>query len=330
MRPNIMKPFLAFLPLLVSAMLSIPSVASNAPETPPQSPGWVFNLLPKSMQKNPRLELTVITEMTPEGKKRPEVDAGHPAFYLAQSGGYRRTNDAPTGDQTLPAETMDAFIRRALATRGFLPASDTAPASLALTYYWGVHTRPPDEEVLSSGQFATNLLDRAALVGGEKFRQKFADLLTELTTQEDAASAASRPQTVDGVAVESVLGPDQMEMINPMTRFRRSDPKNDFLVEQVSGDVYYVVISAYDRAALARNQRVLLWRTRMTVGAAGISQTDSLPTLIRSAAPYLGREMEEPATLMPRTLPEGSFKLGPLIIEDGPVELPAAGTRPRK
>lgn len=310
--------------------VSAPPNTNKPPETPPQSPGWVFSLLPKSMQQNPRLELTVITEMTPEGKQRPEVDAGHPAYYLAQSGGYRRTNDAPAGDKTLPAETMDAFIRRALATRGFLPETDTAPASLALTYYWGVHTRPPDDEVLSSGQFAANLLDRAALVGGDKFRLKFADLLTELTVQEEASSIASRPQSVDGVAVEPVLGPAQMEMINPLTRFRRSDPKNDFLVEQVAGDVYYVVISAYDRAALARNQRVLLWRTRMTVSAAGVSQTDSLPTLIRSAAPYLGREMDEPATLMPRTFREGRVDLGPLIIQDEPVELPPARRTPRK
>jgi len=139
-----MKPFLAIFTALAAAILSGASVPSHAPEQPPDSPGWVFSLLPKSLQKDPRLELTVITEMTPEGKQLPEVDAGHPAYYLAQSGGYRRTNDAPAGDKTLPAETMDAFIRHALATRGFLPASDTAPASLALTYNWGMHTRPPD------------------------------------------------------------------------------------------------------------------------------------------------------------------------------------------
>jgi hypothetical protein len=326
------SPFLRSLLLLASMAMSAASSPTNkAPEKPPQSPGWVFSLLPKSLQKDPRLELTVITEMTPEGKKLPVVDDKHPAYYLAQSGGYRRTNDAPAGDQTLPVETIDAFIRRALATRGYHPASDTTPASLALVYTWGVHTRPPDDEVLSSGQLATNLLDRAALVGGEKFRQEFSALLTEMIAQEDAAdSLSTRRQTVDGVAVEPVVGADQLEMMNPMARFRRRDPKNDFLVEQVAGDVYYVVISAYDHAAITRNQRVLLWRTRMTVGAAGVSQTDSLPTLIRSAAPYLGHEMTEPATLMPRTLPEGKVKLGPLIIKDEPVELPPAGNIPLK
>lgn len=319
------------LPLTPIALLAADAAPNNqAPERPPDSSGWVFSFLPKSMQENPRLELTVITEMTPEGKKLPVVDDGHPAYYLAQTGGYHRTNDAHAGDKTLPADTIDAFIRRALATRGYHPASDTTPPSLVLVYSWGVHTRPPDDEVLSSGQLATNLLDRAALVGGEKFRQEFSALLTEMIAQEEAAdSLSTRRQTVDGVAVEPVVGADQLEMMNPMARFRRRDPKNDFLVEQVAGDVYYVVISAYDHAAITRNQRVLLWRTRMTVGAAGVAQTDSLPTLIRSAAPYLGREMTEPATLTPRTLREGRVELGPLIIKDDPTTPPAAEKSPR-
>lgn len=67
----------------------------------------------------------------------------------------------------------------------------------------------------------------------------------------------------------------------------------------------------------------------MTVGAAGVTQTDSLPTLIRSAAPYLGREMTEPATLTPRTLREGRVDLGPLIIKDELATPPAAEKSPR-
>lgn len=254
-----MKPVCFFLLLAPVPLLAASSPPNNnkAPERPPDSSGWVFSLLPKSLQQNPRLELTVITEMTPEGKKLPVVDGEHPAYYLAHSGGYRRTNDAPAGDQTLPADTIDAFIRRALVTRGYHPASAKTPASLVLFYTWGVHTRPPDDEVLRSGQLAANLLDRAALVGGEKFRQEFSALLTEMIAQEDAAdSLSARRQTIDGVPVEPVAGAAQLEMMNPMARFRRRDPKNDFLVEQVAGDVYYVVISAYDHTALTRNQRV--------------------------------------------------------------------------
>ena len=39
-----------------------------------RSPQWVFSLLPKSFQKNPLLELTVITETTEAGKKLPPVE----------------------------------------------------------------------------------------------------------------------------------------------------------------------------------------------------------------------------------------------------------------
>lgn len=328
-----MKPVPILLNLLASVTLAASALSdtNKAPEKQPDTSGWVFDLLPKAFQKDPRLDLTVITEMTAEGRKWPEVDAGHPAYYLAQSGGYHRTHEAPAGEKTLSADMMDAFIRRSLATRGYLPAAATTPATLALVYYWGAHARPDDDDSLSTGQLAANLLERAALVGGEKFRQEFAALMAEAVTQEEAATSIStRQQTIDGVTVEPVVGADQLEMINPVTRFRQRSPKNDFLFEQATGSVYYVVISAYDYAAFTRKQRVLLWRTRMTVSAAGVSQTDSLPTLIRSAAPYLGRDMTEPATLTPRTLPEGNVKLGPLIIKEESVELPPRGDNPRK
>lgn len=289
----------------------------------PTEPGWKLDLLPKAFQKNPRLDLTVITEFTAEGKKLPTVDAQHPAHYLAQSGGYRRTIGAPGNELTLPPDTIDAFIRRSLATRGYYPASGTAAATLVMVYSWGVHGRPAQDGVVSGDQLAANLLDRAALVGGEKFKQEFTALLADASAQADSATnSATQRMTVDGAAVPSVLGADQVEFMSPINRFRESSAKNEFLLEQVGGEVYYVVISCYDYAALAQNRRVLLWRTRMTVSSSGVSQIESLPTLIRVAAPYLGREMTEPATLTPRALQEGRVDLGPLIIEDDAVESP--------
>jgi hypothetical protein len=60
-----------------------PSCGAPARKTdaiaPPEGfkePRWVFSLLPKSMQKDPRLDYTVITEMTPAGRKLPPGDQG--------------------------------------------------------------------------------------------------------------------------------------------------------------------------------------------------------------------------------------------------------------
>lgn len=281
-------------------------------------PTWVFNLLPKAFQRNPRLHLTVVTELTPEGRKRPEVTLQHPAYCLIQSGGYHHTARAAAGDGgTLSADAMNAFVLRALATRGYLPAAESVPVSLVLVYSWGLHGRPVQDGAAGGDELLRNLLDRASLVAGEKFRLEFYSLLAEAMAQADAAaSAPTRHMELDGVAVAPVLGPDQLEFISPINRFRDRSAKHDFLLEQVAGDVYFVVISAYDHDALTKGRRLLLWRTRMTVGADGVAQADAVPTLVGSAAPYLGRDMPEPATLTPRLHPEGRVRLGPLVFPD--------------
>ena len=61
-----------------------------------ESSDWVFSILPKSLQKNPRLELTVITEMTDAGKSWPPVSAGKPA-YLTFSPPVRATSGIRKG-----------------------------------------------------------------------------------------------------------------------------------------------------------------------------------------------------------------------------------------
>src|SRR5690349_15487252 len=66
------------------------STASPAPAAKSESSGWVFSILPKSLQKNPTIDLTVITEMTELGKKLPPVTPAKPAYYLTKSGGFQQ------------------------------------------------------------------------------------------------------------------------------------------------------------------------------------------------------------------------------------------------
>ncbi len=301
---------------------------------PPRDPSnWIFQLLPKAFQQNPRLDLTVITEMTAEGKKLPEVDVKHPAYYVAQSGGYRRTVGAPAGGKNQPSDTMDAFARRSLAKRGYYPSNSPIPPSLVLVSSWGVSAQLPRDGTVSNDDPTGNLLDRTGLVGGEKFKAEFTKLLADASSQADAAiGSATRHMTLDGATIEPVLGPGQLEFMSPINRFRESSAKNEFLLEQVGGDAYFVLVSAYPAAALEKNRRVLLWRTKMIVSADGISENDSLPTLINAAAPIFGRDMTEPATLTLRSLPEGSVKLGPLKFLEEEPDAPTlpAGDGPRQ
>jgi len=310
-----------FFALSVALAEGNPPIALKAKPAAPAQSQWVFSLLPKSLQSNPSLELTVITEVTDEGKKLPPVSPDHPAYYIAQSAGYVAVGDTYGNEKTLPADELERILKKSLATNGYLPAKPPAqPPTLAVIYYWGTHNLfTNDNGSRSADQVARNILDRAALVGGTKFAKELATLFE----QADAMSAAGSPgpsassddASGDSPGSAPMLTPINMDFANPVNIFKLKNPKNEFLVDQASDDCYYVVASVYDYAAFTHNLHKLLWRTRMTVNAKGVSQVQSLPTLIASAAPYFGRDMPESEILSKRAK-EGEITIGtPTVVE---------------
>jgi hypothetical protein len=291
------------------------------PTKKPEKNEWVFSILPKSLQKNPRLEMTVITEMTDAGKKLPPVSPDKPAYFETFSSGFHQLGSAPANEKTLTAVDIERILVRALAANGYLPAKPPLRPSLVILYTWGSHNRLDDvdqeDSALGAQQIARNILDRAALVGGEKFAKKMLEMFLEADAQNTAASVPVPP------GGEAVITQEQLDFTNPINQFRRADPKNDFLVDQTANDLYYVVASAYDYQSMAQNKRILLWRTRMTVAAQGVSQEQTLPTLVASAAPYFGKDMPDPETLSRRVLREGNVEIGTPTVVESDVGSPA-------
>src|SRR5947207_13393327 len=95
--------------LLAEPASQAPATPSPAATTPVPAPEkkdsgksqWVFSLLPKSLQKNPRLELTVITEMTEAGKKLPPVSSEKPAYFETFSAGFHQLGHPPGNEKSL-------------------------------------------------------------------------------------------------------------------------------------------------------------------------------------------------------------------------------------
>lgn len=300
---------------LARSPAAAPAPAHQAPPAKNDTSGWVFSILPKSFQKNPLLELTVITEMTPAGRQLPGVTPQAPAYVELFTSGPRHLGHAHGNEAKVKAEDIQRLLTRALATTGYLPAQPPAqPPSVLILYTWGAHfmLTEGDEEnpVLSGNQIARNLLDRAALVGGEKFAAR----LLELFEQADALSLAASARTPPGG--QPVMTAEMMDFANPVNLFKRASVKNEFLVDQAASDVYYVVASAYDYRSFQEKRRLLLWRTRMTVAAAGVSAEQSLPTLVQTAAPYFGKDMAESEILSRRVVREGKVEVGtPTVVE---------------
>ena len=201
-----------------------------------------------------------------------------------------------------------------------------------INYFWGSHNLfDQDNLAFSEEQWTNNILERAALAGGEKFAN---ELSRAIGRSDDAAATVSThlgsPATdaSSSMAGMSNLGAAatvaQMNaLMDPVRLFKQRSPKNESLMEQATADCYFVVASAYDFASVSTHVKQLLWRTRMTVGARGVSQPQSVPTLIAAATPYFGRDMPEAEVLSKHALPEGKVEIG-TPVEVGPAASPPA------
>jgi hypothetical protein len=271
----------------------VPDLAKMA-ESPPSGKSaashFSFSLLPKSLQKNPELELTVVTEMTEEGKKLPPVSPQQPAYYILHASGFHEYGDTTDPARPMTGAELQGVLQGSLAANGYLPVpSGPVRPTLLIIYTWGAYNGGTSEPVFGDRRA---FMDRAVLVGGQKFAHQMADVFNQV----DNLKAAAIPTWV-------------FLFVNEFHQYTLTDPKHAFLVDQSSLELYYVVASAYDYAAATANQRRLLWRTRMTVGSAGLSLTQSLPPLITSAAPFFGKDMSEPAILV-RRVREGKVEVG--------------------
>jgi hypothetical protein len=315
-----------------------------------------LDLAPRSAQGNPTLEMTVVSESTLEGKQVAPPTPQHPVYYVTDSAGFRQIGDA-IPEQSLTETDMAVLMTKALAARNYQPADAAHPPTLLIVYTWGSHNRIEHVDWTQiGGATATsgtspanqtailkNLLERATLVGGEKFAVQLYHALQQL----DDLTRAQPKHPVSSMPAGSIgggwgggggrqprmnfspgdtgapLSSNALAGMNPLEQFRNLDATHAALIAQAADDIYFVVASAYDYGFALKHQSLLLWRTRMTVDATGgISQESSLPSLVLSAGPYFGQDMEEAAYLRRPSL--GRVLVGnPEVIGTGALAAPA-------
>ena len=223
----------------------------------------------------------VVAEQTDPATSPLPPTAQTPTFYLEHASGFVEVGMDPVAGDTppLPAVVVDE-VHQALTAAHYLPAAPPHPASLVLIYSWGVIREQdfPGREL--AGQRA-----RLMLVAPKK---QAADVFQDVLDRSD-------PWTF------------QFPIINPM--------KNR-LLSMTSDDRYFVIISAYDCASVARGHPRLLWRVRMSTWTTGTSMADAFPTLLRGGVPYFGRNFDDAQFLSLPKVRAGTVTIGaPRVIE---------------
>jgi hypothetical protein len=310
---------------LAAATLSLSAPRASADDAPPHH---AFSLLPKSMQKNPDVHLSIITEMTMDGGKVREPSAARPLYYLSHAIGYHDEGQGYAEKPLIPVDQLQDKLQAALAENHFLPADAAHPATLVIFFSWGsankIDNRTDAFLDASPAPSATEDSNGNAAVSDSGGSTYF-ELPLDVTSADEVTrnNFMARAQLVGGVRfAHDVLAALQQEDLTRLDGFRaiglqpldllqERNPTYGALLQQCMDDCYYVVASAYDAYAMAHGQRRMLWQTKMSTSSQGVSMAETLPALIHNGAPYFGRAMAQPAVLNGHLLWEGHVDVGP-------------------
>ena len=272
-------------------LLLAPAVlwGADLPSTWDSGPG--FSLLPRAFQKNPHLMVMVVTEFTAAGKKLPSADAGHPQYYYLLPGNYQSVGDTIAGEEPPKQADLENILRQSLAKAGYREADKLHPPTIAVHYMWGSWNKLTSLSNLSGGvagmgstdddddsddMQVQNLLERSALVGGTAFASQVLDHLNA----------------------------------GNLTLWENSTPTINYLMAEVRQNRYFLIADAYDYQSALKEQRILLWRTKISTNAQGVTMNESVPQLVASAAPYFGHETQGPVRLNRAVVKEGQVIIG--------------------
>ena len=326
-----------------------PALAGEPIEVKPSLPARIFQeILPVAWQKRPELRFNVITEMTAEGRKRKPPTPEKPLFYISNPAKFNQAGWlVSAGEKPPPAAELESAMKSALAACAYLPVPrpEDRPDVLLILSYGSSGTDPasilndddgaPPISALDLAQIVLrdvalfrDVIERATLVGGEKFARGLKAALDEEVRNANINRAA--------MGAHLPVSPD---FNSPLQLFMsgKNGANVAHLVEVAFHTCYFVIATAYDFDAFEKRQKLVLWRTKMTVEAQGVSMNEALRPLIIATGSHLGREMSEAAVIKKRIDREGRVEIGaPVLVEEaasahGPVatDKPAAVPTPK-
>jgi hypothetical protein len=230
-----------------------------------------------------KMDMAVVAEFGDPAVTPTRPTAGRPAYYVAYDGGYIEAGDPIGGEKPPAAAAVAQAVAAALASQHFLPAGPGTSPSLLLIYHWGLINRD-SFQLRSSLQLQPNLRARIALLTTAKYARRIEEDLLD------------RRQPVD-VHIPII------------------DPTERDLLQLIRDNRYFVVVSAYDYASVARKAAKLAWRLKLSTRAAGVAMDEALPALLRGGAPYLGRNLTDTQYVREPVVPAGRVEVGAPKVE---------------
>lgn len=210
--------------------------------------------VPKTKAK-PAPDVLVVGDAT-EGVAPEYIPApGKPVYYVFMGAAERVLGSAWAGEPQPDKKVLQEEIFRVLASQGYVRTQVGGPMpQLAIVVTWG----------------SANLMS------------------DDFETTNDAGESVTNTVNWNTREISSLVGADKAR--NKMLMSSEADQINDAARQ----DRLYVMVGALDAQALAKKQKKLIWRTRMSIESRRTSLPESLTVMLNSAAPYFGKNTDLP------------------------------------
>jgi hypothetical protein len=225
---------------------------------------WGFELFPDR-----RLQVITVTDMTPEGAKRPGPALERPVYYTAVSLGYQEFGGIVAGDKVPRKEEVVETLAKVLSAQGFRPATKTHSATLLLLWTWG--TMNPDRQTNGPDPTMPDL------------QVNRGQMLRFLGADKDGGLLSAEP---------NMLGTD-----DPVPGVGGPATGAQTFQDISATELYVVAIRAYNFSDFSKKKQTLLWTTKISAPARGFWLPEVLPTMLTLAAPNIGRDTPKPVTV---------------------------------
>jgi len=269
--------------LALTAFIAVRLAAEQTSAHQPPSQNLADQLAPLSFSKNPRLDLVVVAETSAAGTKLARPTPDQPVYYVAFDDGYREAGDPIANEKPPAAAAVARALRQTLAAEGYRPATAQMPPTLLLVCHWGSLNR--DSLAIRNGmEIDPNLKARVSLVAGRRYERQIDDDILQRQISRDLHTNFPAPPFLS----------DQARELRQLAQDNR----------------YFVIVTAYDYAALGRHDARQLWRTKMSASNAGAAMAATVPALIRGGGPFFGRDADEPQFVRAPLVPGEQVETG--------------------
>jgi hypothetical protein len=250
-------------------------------------------------------EVAVVVDMTDAGRKIAPPTPEHPAFYVPVVIGYRSEGGQVAGEKPPPPpERVMHQLAVTLAEQGYrVVGTKTGEPTVLLLFAWGSWNPQIDKVPFEE----------------DADPSKESDASPPLPT-----GSGGLERTVPSRNATDMLRLVAGNTINrlPMMPSYMTDVDRDAIRSDATENRYFVVVVAYDWAAMKQHKRVPLWTAKMSIRSTGSWFDEVFPALIKSGGPFFGRETLERQLVTVPLVREGHVELGELrnkgVVEDLP------------